>query len=701
MAKGSKRGAGQAAGDEMPGGQEAKPAGMPDAGIRAQPTRPAQKMRPGPAISLVKRADLSDRTPDRTPDRTAPRPVHTNGGAGPGVDVVNPQQRARERSRARHQKIAERIASATEELASGVSQAATAANQLRKAMEQIASGAEEAAGAAQQSLTAIAHIAAALVQARGKAETSRKKTEAVQTVLAESVAQIANSVASVAASAERQTASVAIVGELEAQAANIEDVTRAVSHISDQTNLLALNAAIEAARAGDHGRGFAVVADEVRALAETSEKSTKEIQALTAQMQGEIRIIVEAIKSAAGRALEEAKNGDNITKSLEKIRKDMTALSEGSQQILISAVEAEAAAREAQKGSESVASAAEEQSAAAAEALQSIEQQGTALAQSQTTSQNLAAIADDLRSSTTLSASAEEVGSAAEELSATIQELSNAAIQIMSAVEQIDKGAQQQAGATHELSVAMTEIGKSAQLVSDTSDAAIKNATATIALLKRNRTAVEGLVTGVERALSDTRSSLGLITALDHVSRKIDKIVDSISLVSIQTNMLAVSGSVEAARAGEFGRGFAVVSSDIRNLARESADNAGRIKDTVRTIQEQISTVRRDLEQIVTAAAIELQKSKAITAAIAVIETDMAAVQESGEEIGKSVETILSSAGESAAGARNIAAAAEETSSAATEAATAARQQARGAEDLAAATEEIASLADELQSSNN
>ncbi len=267
MAKSSKRGAGQAAGGEMPGGQAASPAGMPDAGIRAQPIRPAQKMRPGPAISLVKRADLSDRTPDRTPDRTAPRPVHTNGGAGPGADVVNPQQRARERSRARHQKIAERIASATEELASGVSQAATAANQLRKAMEQIASGAEEAAGAAQQSLTAIAHIATALVQARGKAETSRKKTEAVQTVLAESVAQIANSVANVAASAERQTASVAIVGELEAQAANIEDVTRAVSHISDQTNLLALNAAIEAARAGDHGRGFAVVADEVRALA--------------------------------------------------------------------------------------------------------------------------------------------------------------------------------------------------------------------------------------------------------------------------------------------------------------------------------------------------------------------------------------------------------------------------------------------------
>jgi methyl-accepting chemotaxis protein len=165
--------------------------------------------------------------------------------------------------------------------------------------------------------------------------------------------------------------------------------------------------------------------------------------------------------------------------------------------------------------------------------------------------------------------------------------------------------------------------------------------------------------------------------------------------------MLAVNGSIEAARAGEFGKGFMVVSIDIRNLARESAENAEQIKDVVKATQDQIVAVRRDLEQIAAAAAIEVQKNEEITTRLVSVEQEMSLVQDGNSEILKGAEVILSAVQESQKGMQQIATAAEQSNRASTEAASAARQQSKGAEELAAAVEEVASLADELQNSRD
>ena len=180
------------------------------------------------------------------------------------------------------------------------------------------------------------------------------------------------------------------------QAASIGDVTKTVGHVSDQTNLLALNAAIEAARAGDHGRGFAVVADEVRALAEASEKSAREAQNLAGSIQEQVTSVAAMIKAAADGAAAEAQKSQTVILALGELRKEVGFLTESGQSIAVAALEAEAAAREAQKGAEIIAAAAEEQAAAAAEALRSVEQQSTALEESQSATQSLAAMAGNL-----------------------------------------------------------------------------------------------------------------------------------------------------------------------------------------------------------------------------------------------------------------------------------------------------------------
>jgi methyl-accepting chemotaxis protein len=600
----------------------------------------------------------------------------------------------------RQQKIEERIAAATEQLSAGITEAASAAEELRRSMEQIASGAEEAASAAQEALAVAVNTAATLVQARDRSEAARRKTDALETLLIETSGEIGAWASNIKHNGDRQTGTVGIMSQLSGQAASIGDVTKTVSHVSDQTNLLALNAAIEAARAGDHGRGFAVVADEVRALAETSDKSARDVHGLAAQIETQVVSMASMIRTAAETATKEAQKGQTVILALGELRKEVSFLAEGSQLIAVATQEAETAAREAQKGAEIISAAAEEQAAAAAEALRSIEQQASVLDESQAASQSLSVLATDFKSISTSDASAEQLASAAEQLSTAVQEMSGSAAQIMSAVDQISRGAQQQAAATQEASAAMNQVEKTAQSFRENAVTSLERTKRMDAMLGECRLQISDLSRGLTDSIATTRQSMELIAGLENISGNIDKIVDGIGTVSIQTNMLAVNGSVEAARAGEFGKGFAVVSKDIRSLARDSGENAARIKDKVRAIQGQIAAVRRELERVIAGAEAENQRADGVLASFDVVQKDVAQIAAGSAQIGASADAILASMKDVAQSARQVASVAEEAAGASAQAAAAAKQQARGAEDLAAAIEEIASLAETVQRSN-
>jgi len=610
---------------------------------------------------------------------------------------VADENRKTVRTHARQQKAAERIASATNQLAAGVAESASAAEELRKAMESIAAGAEEAASASEESRRAITAISASLLQAKGAADVSRQKSDGLRTLIADLSKQIAASVVSVGASANRQSNSVGMILELERQASSIGDIVRAVARIADQTNLLALNAAIEAARAGQHGKGFAVVADEVRTLAETSEKSAREIQALIGSIQTEVKVIADGVNRSAETSRQEVEKGKTITEGLEAVRFATNEILAGAEEILKLSNESERAAIEAQKGSESIAAASEEQSSASEEALKTIGQQTTALGQSETAAGELSTLADDLKNATDVGKSAEGVASAAEELSSAIEEINRAATEIMTALGQINRGAQQQSAASQQALAAIVQIERGAAISQDRATKAVANGEEVARKIVVSIDNVNGLIVGVTSALNETNKIREQVGGLEQVSRKIDKIVDAISTVAIQTNMLAVNGSIEAARAGEFGKGFMVVSTDIRNLARDSSDNAERIKDLVKAIQDQVVVVRRDLDEISLSAASEVEKNKAISTAMTTVGEDIGEVVKGNREILSTNDQIVQMLVEAKKGGEQIAAAAAQSGTASQQAQQAANEQSKGAEELAAAIEEISALADELQ----
>jgi len=633
-------------------------------------------------MALVKKTALGSRRPPTAGTPEVPsRPMPT-----PRRAVAAPLQTS----------AAGRIEQATLELASGLSEASAAAVELQAAMTQIASGAEEAAGASQESLGLIETLGATFLEARERAGQSRRQADTVETAFVEISAQIEASVSAIELNAQRQLGTVEVIAALEATAADIGVIAQGVGDVSEQTSMLALNATIEAARAGDDGKGFAVVADEVRSLAENAEANAAAILGLADGIAGDIREIVNAIRSAAGEAEREAQAGRAVIARIGETQGDLTAIAASAEQILVAAIQAETGIREAQRGAEQVAAAAEEQSAAAAEAQQAIEQQSASLDQSQQTAEALGVLAEKLKAKTDGTAAAEQAAAAAEELSATVQELSGAAAQILVAIEQIAKGAQVQAAATLQANSAMEQIESAAEMTQGRARDSAERVAAVAVSVTEGAQRIEALTQGVGAALDRTRNMLSSLGDISKVARQIERNGDALALLAVQTSMLGVSGSVEATRAGDAGAGFATVAADIRKLSRDAALSGERARDAIRAIQDQVGVAVRDLDQIVAAAESEIGRNQGLVQRFSALEVELRSAEAGARAIAEGSELVLRSVREIRGGTEQIATAAEEASSAAHEASAAAQQQSQASEELAAAIEEIASLATAL-----
>jgi methyl-accepting chemotaxis protein len=195
-----------------------------------------------------------------------------------------------------------------------------------------------------------------------------------------------------------------------------------------------------------------------------------------------------------------------------------------------------------------------------------------------------------------------EVRRSVEAQAGAIDDVSSSIAEIVAVVEETDRnvaGLKESAGAT---SASVTEMDRSIQQVEKSTRETVAVAEGVREEAKKGKEAVEATILGIGEIRTSSGNTYSSISRLSERVAAIGNIISVIEEVTEQTNLLALNSAIIAAQAGEHGKGFAIVSQEIKELANRTRRSTKEIGELIQGITEEtnqaVSAIRATEERV-------------------------------------------------------------------------------------------------------
>lgn len=191
----------------------------------------------------------------------------------------------------------------------------------------------------------------------------------------------------------------------------------------------------------------------------------------------------------------------------------------------------------------------------------------------------------------------ERIHESIREVASATGQVNAVAAQVVSASNASIDNADQQSSRTSSVAAAINQLGAAAQEIAQNAALASQHSSEARGLAEDGQQVVGNTIEVMNQLSARISDACGNIETLNAHTANIGQILDVISGISQQTNLLALNAAIEAARAGEAGRGFAVVADEVRNLAHRTQESAQQVQSLIEELQAGAQTAVSTMNQ--------------------------------------------------------------------------------------------------------